>query len=129
VQGFPLSDREDAVQGNVVRLWANLGRFTGKSSFRTWAHSVMLNFFRDQLRAEIRWEQRHRAFRARIEQQHEPDDITPQDILGLNLSPEDTHLLTIFVKLRDYESTAEYLHITPTQLKKKLRSIIPAASK
>lgn len=52
-----LGDRhaaDEVVQMTFVRAYANLSRFRGEASFKTWLHRVALNLCRDRGRAERR---------------------------------------------------------------------------
>jgi RNA polymerase sigma-70 factor (ECF subfamily) len=43
-------EAEDAVQEASVKVWRNLGRFQGRSSFATWLHRIAVNAALDRIR-------------------------------------------------------------------------------
>jgi RNA polymerase sigma-70 factor (ECF subfamily) len=43
-------EAEDAVQEASVKVWRNLGRFQGRSSFATWLHRIAVNAALDRVR-------------------------------------------------------------------------------
>ncbi len=45
-------DAEDAVQDAFVKIWRNLHRFEGRSSFSTWIHRIVMNASLDLLRRQ-----------------------------------------------------------------------------
>lgn len=45
-------DAEDAVQDAFVKVWRNLDRFEGRSSFSTWIHRIVMNASLDLLRRQ-----------------------------------------------------------------------------
>jgi RNA polymerase sigma-70 factor, ECF subfamily len=45
-------DAEDAVQDAFLKVWRNLGRFEGRSSFSTWVHRIVMNTSLDLLRRQ-----------------------------------------------------------------------------
>jgi len=49
VLGDP-DDAEDAVQDAMVKVWRNLRRFEGRSSFSTWIHRIAVNAALDRRR-------------------------------------------------------------------------------
>jgi RNA polymerase sigma-70 factor (ECF subfamily) len=49
VLGDP-DEAEDAVQDALVKVWRNLGRFEGRSSFSTWLHRIAVNAALDRRR-------------------------------------------------------------------------------
>jgi RNA polymerase sigma-70 factor (ECF subfamily) len=49
VLGDP-ADAEDAVQDAMVKVWRNLPRFEGRSSFGTWIHRIAINAALDRRR-------------------------------------------------------------------------------
>jgi RNA polymerase sigma-70 factor (ECF subfamily) len=62
--GLCADDRDDLVQCTLIRMWAYRQSFDGRT-VRRWAYTVMLNIWRDELRArrrrpapltDVRWE-------------------------------------------------------------------------
>lgn len=45
-------DAEDAVQDAFLKVWRNLARFEGRSSFSTWVHRIVMNTSLDLLRRQ-----------------------------------------------------------------------------
>ena len=48
------SEAEDAVQETMVKAWASIGRFEGRSSLRTWLYTIANNVCVDMLRSPQR---------------------------------------------------------------------------
>jgi RNA polymerase sigma-70 factor (ECF subfamily) len=46
-------EAEDAVQEASVKVWRNLGRFQGRSSFATWLHRIAVNAALDRIRRRL----------------------------------------------------------------------------
>jgi RNA polymerase sigma-70 factor, ECF subfamily len=65
VSYLPSADVDDALQEMRLRLWSNLGRYTGDGgAFGAWARAVFTNIAIDYLRALNRWR--------RLPPDHEP---------------------------------------------------------
>jgi RNA polymerase sigma-70 factor (ECF subfamily) len=60
-------DAEDAVQDAFVKIWYQLARFEGRSSFATWVHRIVVNASLDLLRKSAARPQ----LLERTEQQHD----------------------------------------------------------
>src|SRR2546425_12902291 len=67
------SEAEDAVQETLVRAWASIDRFEGRSSLRTWLYSIASNVGGGMLRRPQR--------RARPMEMG-PSTATPEGVLG-----------------------------------------------
>src|ERR1700730_19017415 len=70
------SEAEDAVQETMVRAWASIDRFEGRSSLRTWLYSIANNICIDMLRSPQR---RGRPM------EMGPSTATPDAVLGAQL--------------------------------------------
>ena len=60
-------EAEDAAQDGLVRAWANLDRFRGQASFRTWLLSIVWNAALSRRRSMVRWLRQRVAIHEAIE--------------------------------------------------------------
>jgi RNA polymerase sigma-70 factor (ECF subfamily) len=71
------ADAEDAVQETMIRAWRNLDRFEGRSSVKTWLHSIATNVCFDQLGGKQR-RVRPMDMGPSARQPTEPGDMLPE---------------------------------------------------
>jgi len=120
-------DVEDVAQDIVVRAWANLDRFRGRSSFATWFRHISTSHLNDLYHRDKLHSLSHGDLPEDADDRLPPPElyVGPTKALGdlSQLTPDQREVLTVLVDTGDFQETADRLGITLKALHRRLDRI------